>query len=185
MNLVHPGFAFLKFSGYARHISPEALTIGIITQPFDVGSHARAIDVDQDIPDRCRIVVYSLVQYIEERHPNARVRIRNGIDETIALSFARMVMANQTINGISSFSVMPTIATFGTGYIRKPDGMQNTWLMKPQIDTFAKNVVLFEETNIIKVGDMKLLWETEGAKGVLNWFWNDSWVYVPHNESLF
>ena len=179
MNSDHPMFAFLKFSGYTRHISPEALTIGIITQPFELGTNTRAIDVDQDKSCRCRIVVYSLVKYIEQRYPNARVSIRNGIDETIALSFARMIMANQTINGISSFSIMPTIATFGTGYIRKPEGMQNEWLMKPQIDAFANNVVLFEEHNVIKVGDMRQLWKNDGEKGVLNWFWNDSWVYEP------
>ena len=181
MDSDHPQFAFMKFSGYTRHISPEALTIGIITQPFEEGTQSRSIDMDQFKRDRCRIVVYSLVKYIEERHPNAKVSIRNSIDDTIALSFARMIMANQTINGISTFSIMPTIATFGTGYIRKPEGMQNGWLMQPRIDAFMNNIVLFDEPNIIKVRDMKKLWENEGEVGVLNWFWDDSSVYASQN----
>ena len=184
MDSDHPHFAFMKFSGYVRHISPEASSIGILTQPFDEGTQARAIDTDNFKGHRCRTVVYSLVKYIEERHPNARVSIRNDVEETIALTFARMTMANQTINGISTFSIMPTIATFGTGYIRKPEGMQNQWLMNPRIDLYTSNVVLFDEPNVILVGNMKKLWETEGEVGVLNWFWNDSSVYVPLNQTL-
>jgi hypothetical protein len=179
MDSDHPHFAFLKFSGYTRHISPDASSIGIITQPFEEGAQIRSIDMEQYKRDRCRIVVYSLVKYIEERHPQAKVSLRNGIDDTIALSFARMIMANQTLNGISTFSIMPTIATFGTGYIRKPEGMQNAWLMRPQIDAFMNNMILFDEPNVIKVSHMKKLWEDEGESGVLNWFWNDTLVYIP------
>ena len=51
--------------------------------------------------------------------------------------------------------------------------------MKPPIDDFLKNIVLFEESNVIKVAHMKELWETQGELGVLHWFWNDSWVYEP------
>jgi hypothetical protein len=66
MDTEHPMFSFLKFSGYARYISNEATSIGIITQPFLVGAQIRKVDSDQYKLDRCRIVVRSLVQYIEE-----------------------------------------------------------------------------------------------------------------------
>jgi hypothetical protein len=176
MDSKHPSFGFMKFSGYARHISPEATSIGIITQPFDAGTQSRKADSGQHKRDRCRTVVNSLVEYIKERHPKAQVRIHNGVNETIALTFARMIMANQTIAGISSFGVIPAVSTFGTGYIRTPDYRKapNKWLLNPRIDERTETVVLFNEPKRIAVGTMKGLWQNEGEKGVLEWFWNDT-----------
>jgi hypothetical protein len=176
MDSRHPSFGFMKFSGYTRHISPEAQSIGILTQPFDVGAQSRQADASQHKRDRCRTVVYSLVEYIEERYPSARVRIHNSVNESIALTFARMIMANQTIAGISSFGVIPAVSTFGRGYIRWPDYPKapNKWLLNPRIDELADNVVLFHEPKRIMVGAMKGLWQNEGEQGVLEWFWNDT-----------
>jgi hypothetical protein len=181
MNSQHPSFGFMKFSGYTRHISPEASSIGIITQPFKMGAQSRKVDVPASRSNRCRIVVTSLVQYIKERHPRARVRIHNDVDETIALTYTRMIMANQTIAGISSFGVMPAIATFGTGYIRLPDFPRapNAWLTFPRIDELTDNIVLFEESNRIMVKAMGDLWTSQGEKGVLEWFWNDTVTMKP------
>jgi hypothetical protein len=92
-----------------------------------------------------------------------------------------MIMANQTIIGTSTFSVMPAIASFGTSYIPFP--VPNTsnligWLSNPpRIDNFTQNVVLYEDSNIISARNMKQLWKNEGEIGVLNWFLNDSIVY--------
>ena len=176
MDSKHPSFAFMKFSGYTRHISPEAKTIGILTQPFDSSTQSRKADSGQYKRDRCRTVVYSLVEYINARFPNASVRIHNEAGETIALTFARMIMANQTIAGISSFGVIPAVSTFGTGYIRKPDYHKapNMWLINPRIDELTDNIILFDEPNKIMVGAMKGLWQNEGERGVLEWFWNDT-----------
>jgi hypothetical protein len=176
MDSRHPSFGFMKFSGYTRHISPQAQSIGILTQPFDVGAQSRQADSSQYKRDRCRTVVYSLVEYIEQQYPDARVRIHNDIDESIALTFARMIMANQTIAGISSFGVIPAVSTFGTGYIRLPDYPKapNKWLLNPRIDELTDNVVLFYEPKRIMVGAMKGLWQNEGEQGVLEWFWNDT-----------
>jgi hypothetical protein len=177
MDSDHKDFAFMHFYGYTRYISPEAKNIGIITQPFDDNAQTRSLDMDQSKRDRCRVVVHSLVKYIEKRHPRAKVSIRNDVTDTIAVTFARMIMANQTISGISTFGVMPAIATFGTGYIRSPEEKtQNRWLEHPRIDHFTDNVILFEEPDVILVSDMKKLWESEGEVGVLSWFWNDSMV---------
>ena len=176
MDSKHPSFAFMKFSGYTRHISPAAKTIGILTQPFDTDTQSRKADSSQYKRDRCRTVVYSLVEYIKTRYPDATVRIHNEVGETIALTFARMIMANQTIAGISSFGVIPAISTFGTGYIRKPDYNKapNMWLVNPRIDELSANIVLFDEPNKIMVGQMKGLWQSQGEPGVLEWFWNDT-----------
>jgi len=177
-------YAFMKFNGYVRHISSAAKSIGILTQPFDGnGAQGRKADADSKKRDRCRIVVHSLVQFIEERYPHAKVNIRNSEGETIALTYARMIMANQTIAGISSFGVLPAIATFGTGYLREPDypSAPQRWLLHPRIDELAENVVLFKEPKFIKVEDMKDLWEKHGEAGVLKWFWDEAF---SHSQSV-
>jgi hypothetical protein len=113
MNSGHGEFDFLTFKGYTRYISPEARTIGILTQPFSfsnvtasgvssTNAQVRLYDVAGPNADRCRIVVTALVEYIQERHPKARITVHNGSNETIASTFARMIMANQTIAGTSS-----------------------------------------------------------------------------------
>jgi hypothetical protein len=179
MDSDHPMFFFLKFSGYTRYISHETSSIGVITQPFEVGTQTRKVDSDQYKLDRCRIVVHSLEQYIKERYPNARVQIRNNVNETIALTCARMIMANQTIVGVSSFNIMPAISTFGTSYMHLPRSnhtSQVSWLSNPRIDTLINNVILFDDPNVISARNMKQLWKNDGEIGVLNWFWNDSIV---------
>jgi hypothetical protein len=176
MNSVHPGFSFMKFSGYTRHISPIARSIGILTQPFDIDYQLRNADSGPVKRNRCRIVVTSLVDYVKAHYPGARVRVHNSVNESIALAYARMIMANQTISGISSFGVIPALASFGRGYIRYPDYARgpNKWLLNPRIDDLADNIVLFHEPKRISVSDMKDLWKNEGAEGVIAWFWNDA-----------
>jgi hypothetical protein len=175
MNGVDGTFGFMTFNGYVRHISPEARTIGILTQPFEDTTQLRGADSTSTTIDRCRIAVNSLVKFIHGRHPLATVRIHNKPSDTIALTYARMIMANQTVAGISSFGVFPAIATFGTGYIRKPDydRAPNSWLIFPPIDQIADNIVLFDEPKRITTGAIGQLWQEEGEEGVLKWFWDD------------
>ena len=175
MNLAHPGFGFMKFSGYTKYISPDARSIGILTQPFGTNEQSRWPDRNDDMRERCLIVVTSLVDYIRERFPKSRVTIHNGPSETIALAYARMTMSNQTIVGISTFGVFPAIGTFGTGYIRKPDFPEapNQFLVQPRLDQMADNVVLFDEPTRIMCAEIQKLWLSGGADGVVDWFWND------------
>jgi hypothetical protein len=176
MDSTHSSFAFMNFRGYTRHISPDVKSIGILTQPFALDAmQARSIDSQEHIRDRCRTVVYSLVEYIQKRFPQALVRIHN--EESIALSYARMILAKQAISGISTFGVMPAAATFGTGYIRIPDHIDevNQWILKPNIDELVDNIILIQDPKI-PVGHIKTLWEQEGERGVLAWFWNDTWT---------
>ena len=60
-----------------------------------------------------------MVGYLQSAFPDAAVNIRNGSDETLALVYARLVMANQTFTGPATFGVFPAIVSFGTGYVQE------------------------------------------------------------------
>jgi hypothetical protein len=176
MDSDHWSFAFMNFHGYVRHIAPQTRSIGILTQPFaNDAPQVRFFDSFEHTRDRCRTVVVSLVDYIQERFPQAKISIHN--NDSIALSYARMILAQQAIVGISTFGVMPAVATFGTGYIRIPDdpGEVNQWLLLPRIDAMVDNVVFIEDTKV-PVKYIQALWQQEGEAGVLAWFWNDTWT---------
>jgi hypothetical protein len=177
-NSNHPGFGFMKFSAFSKHISSDAKSIGIVTQPFDTSGQYRKGDATAEKRERHRIVVMALVDFLVEKFPQARVTIHNGRSETIALAYARMVMANQTIVGITTFGVFPAIACFGTGYIRKPDYKKgpNQFLINPPIDQLADNVVLIEEPNRLMAGTVRAMFKRPtGQELVLEWFKNDTY----------
>lgn len=179
----------MTFSAYNKLISSEARSIGIITGPFDVekkndtapqprNQQERAEDTTELIQDRCRRVVLAFVDYLQARHPNSRVSVRNGKKETVQSSYVRLVMANQTIVGTSStFAIFPAIASFGTGYLSS--GYRNSslpartrWMIDEfgQVERPVDNVVLVEDDERANVGVIKQLWETEGADAVLAFF---------------
>lgn len=185
MDSQHPRFAFLKFHAFTNVISSKVRSIGIVTQPFDKNAQTRNWDKDQYKKDRCRIVVGDFVAYLQEIFPKARTRVHNSPDETIALTYARMIMANQSIAGISTFGVFPSIASFGTGYIRLPDEKSptNRWLTNPRLDGLMSNLVLMEEPNILMVRQVSKLWkEKDGQAKILAWFRNSSLEY-PYDLS--
>jgi hypothetical protein len=122
--------------------------------------------------------VTAFVEQLSESFPKARIRIHNGSNETIALAYARMIMAKQVIVGIGSFGVFPALATFGTGYIRKPDYdvAPNRWPLSPPADELYANVVLFEEPNRLMTYQVKKLRELPGRdENVLDWFRNNTY----------
>lgn len=168
----------MKFSAFSKHISPQVRSIGIVTQPFDVGGQNRKGDATQEKRQRCRIVVTELVNFLQERFPAARITIHNGPTETIALAYARLVMANQTMAGITSFGVFPVLSSFGTGYVRRPDYRKapNKWLnQEPPLDQVVDNLVLMDEPNRLMAGSIKGMWKREnGQEIVLEWFKNDT-----------
>jgi hypothetical protein len=176
----NPFFGFVKFETFMQHISSDARSIGIITQPFATqqGGVGQSRWVDQlDVAqDRCRPVVTALVADIQARHPQSRVSVHNGPNETIALAYARLIMANQTIAGISTFGVFPAVSTFGTGYLSRPKGgnFPNYWMFNPHIDELVDNVRISTDGDSLMVADMKTLWETKGEAAVLEWFRSDS-----------
>ena len=175
----HPGFGFMKFSAFSKRISPEANSIGIVTQPFKKGGHQnREKDTTSSKQERCRVVVMELVNFLAQRFPATRIRVHNGPNETIALAYARMIMANQTMAGITTFGVFPVVAAFGTGYIRKPNFSRapSQWLVKqPPLERVTDNIVLMKEPNRLMAGKVRSMWEQENGQGaVLEWFKNDT-----------
>jgi len=174
----HPAFGFMKFSAFSKRISPEVTSIGIVTQPFGKTGQNRRGDATEAKRHRCRVVVTALVDFLAERFPDARITIHNGPNETIALAYARMVMANQTMAGITSFGVFPAVASFGTGYARSPDYRKapNKWLAQdPPLEQVANNIVLMKEPNRLMAGVIKKMWQRENGQDlVLEWFQNDT-----------
>jgi hypothetical protein len=178
----------MTFHGYSRHISTHVRTIGILTQPFDEHPNAtnisesfvvqqRSLDTDNvQQMERCQTLVFAFVDFLREQFPNAIVRIRNDPTETIALAYSRMVMANETVAGMSTFSVFPILGTFGTGYFLRPkSGDPAMWLThwKYPITNMIRqdsNIVLFDESNLLVGPKAKALWDTHGDDVVLQWF---------------
>jgi hypothetical protein len=168
----------MKFSAYTRLISPDIESIGIITQPFERTNQSRYFDATENKRKKCKELVTAFDERLSASFPKARIRIHNGPNETIALAYARMIMAKQTIVGIGTFGVFPALATFGTGYIRKPDYAiaPNRWLLYPPADELYDNVVLFEEPNRLMTYQVKQLRKLPGRdENVLEWFRNDTY----------
>lgn len=172
VNSTHASFAWMKFASFSRHLNPASTkSIGIITQPFRNSSQVRDMDGEQEYGDKCLTMVQSFVQHLQERFPSARITVHNGPEETIALAYARMIMAEQTVTGISTFGVFAGAAAFGSSYIFKPnfDSCVNQWLVRdPAIDQIVDNVVLIEEPHML-VKDFRDLWHTQGPESALEW----------------
>ncbi|GAX12608.1 hypothetical protein FisN_13Lh069 [Fistulifera solaris] len=177
INSDHKSFGFISFHSFSQHVSSEARSIGIVTQPFDTqDAQMRPLEQTDLHTDRCRLVVTQFVHHLEERFPQARVSIRNDAKETIALTFARMILAQQIVSPISTFSVVPALATFGTGYIREPDFEKapNWFLLHPNVSTLVDNVYLIQEP-VLMAAELKKMWGDNGS-AVLDWFQNEGAV---------
>lgn len=139
-NIKKGGRSFFKFESYAKTISNEAKTIGIITIPFDPKGQNRIQDKSNyGLTDKCRAIVTKLQSLLEKCFPRATIRIRNTDDETIVTSYVRMIMANQTFASDKSFSIFPTVASFGTGYFLEE--VRQGWA-KSAVDKYNNLVVL-------------------------------------------
>ena len=110
-------YGIVAFDSYRRYISPSCKTIGIVTASFNETSLRSR---DQGTARVCHMLVNALVKYLQYNFPHANISIRNdGPNETLAMAFARLVMANQTFCSPSTFSIFPAIASFGTSYIQR------------------------------------------------------------------
>ena len=76
-------FGVIKFDNYKRLIFPEARTIGISTQPFEL---ERLRIRDRETAANCKRVVYTLVQYLSDLFPNSTVTVKNSIKDTLPLT---------------------------------------------------------------------------------------------------
>jgi hypothetical protein len=181
----HPSFGFMKFSAFSKRLDKDTKSIGIVTQPFDLDGQTRKEDNGATKLKNCRMLVHKFQDHLAEKFPDARIRIHNDRNETIALTYARMIMAKQTISPISSFSVFPALATFGKGYIRKPDFRKapNRWLNAPPVDQLYDNIELMVEPNRLMVAQIKVLRRLPGGNNnVFEWFQNDTFCLGPCKE---
>jgi hypothetical protein len=109
-------FGMIRFYEYKKWIPRNSTSIGILTQPFEKD---RNRGKDARKADDCRVVVESLVDYIQAFAPNATISVHNGINETHPLAYARLAMANYSFTSLSSFGIFPVVGTFGEGFFQK------------------------------------------------------------------
>ena len=175
MNTNHSAFAFMKFNDFARHISPGVRSIGIVTQPFEAkGVQQRPEDANQG--GRCKIVVHAFIDYLQERHPLAKIHIHNHADEALPLTYA----------GISTFGVFGSIANLGTGYVRKPDFPRapNQWLLNflddERLRESTRDIIIFdapERLDVARRARVQSYWTNDPTGATLvEWFRNATLV---------
>ncbi|KAI2506002.1 hypothetical protein MHU86_8413 [Fragilaria crotonensis] len=115
----HPCYGLVPFHVYTNLIPRTAQTIGVITAPFRQGGR---FDFNEAVTLAAR-------DYIRSKFPDARVSIRNG-NESMAVTYARMVAANWSFCGSSTFCLYPALATAGKSYILQSPlyGGTSSWL---------------------------------------------------------
>lgn len=166
-------YGHYHFSLQARHISPEARSIGIVTLPFNV-EHHRKQDASDKANERCQVLVTSLVEYLTIHFPETRITVRND-PEPLPVVFSRLVLANQTLMAsFSTFSLLAVMATFGTGYVPTPTNPRFQWIA----DLGGQNSRYVNSENEIVVLQEPLLstgrlWKSKGQDAVLEWLWQD------------
>jgi hypothetical protein len=173
----NPKYSFVTFDFFASRISPMVQSIGIVTQSFEKTTQSRSADVRNG--QRCRIVVHGLVDYLQDSFPNATIHIHNNGNETIALAYTRMIMANQTFAMASTFPVPAALATFGSAYIHVPlyQGSTTAYLLHPRADVLAKNVHLIEDANATYMTTDRVAryWKNDASgASLLAWFRGES-----------
>jgi len=109
-------YGIIKYAEYLKWIDAKTTSIGILTQPF--GKELLRAQ-DSTTTDACRTAVYLLVDYLQAHYPNATISIRNSREETLPLTYARMVMAKQAFTSLSSFGIFPVVGTYGEGYFQR------------------------------------------------------------------
>ena len=109
-------FGMISFSEYKKWISKDARSVGIVTQPF--GAELNRPD-DRRKVENCRAATYLMVETLQKFLPSAEIKIHNEKDDTLPLTYARLVMADQSFTTLSSFGIFPVIGTFGKGYFQR------------------------------------------------------------------
>jgi hypothetical protein len=202
-------FRFLKFKEYSSRIHPSVESIGIVTQPFGMSKNQNGQVRFRDQNDAvgvsiCRSVVHRFVDYLQERFPKARVSIHNGPKETVALAYARLIMAKKQAFAFpdSSFSIFPVLASFGTGHQLLPVAppyspvMTNEWIHQIQsellqIDSKTNyrdgrlrfmNISTEDALYARQTFEMRAENETKAAIDIVEWFVNDT-LQFPINIS--
>jgi hypothetical protein len=107
-------YGMVPFHVYKKLLPNTAKTIGIVTAPFrqDRGSVGFG---DAELNEA---VVTAARDYIQREFPEAKVSIRNDdVNETMAMTYARLVASKWSFCGSSTFCLFPALATTGESYI--------------------------------------------------------------------
>ena len=109
-------YGLVPFHNYKSLIPKKAKTIGIVTAPYRQNRPGRSFSYgDAELNEA---VTVSARDYIQNQFPDARVSIRNDdVNETMAMTYVRMVAANWSFCGSSTFCLYPSLATAGESYI--------------------------------------------------------------------
>ena len=157
-------FGMIRFDEYKKWIPKNTESIGILTQPFEKD---RNRGQDSGKVENCRVVVHALVDYLQEFAPNAKISIHNGVNETLPLAYARLVMANHSITSLSSFGIFPVIGTFGQGYFQKGNRGVNPFAA--YVPNILPNIHQME-ADVRETGQMK----DQSIENLVEWFVNDT-----------
>ena len=109
-------FGLISFSEYKKWISKDARSVGIVTQPFDPMLNRKD---DRRKVESCRQPTYLLVSTLQKFLPSAEISIHNGVNDTHPLTYARLIMADQSFTTLSSFGIFPVMGSFGKGYFQR------------------------------------------------------------------
>mmetsp|Transcript_25462 Transcript_25462/g.70123 ORF Transcript_25462/g.70123 Transcript_25462/m.70123 type:complete len:539 (+) Transcript_25462:123-1739(+) len=159
-------FGMIRFNEYKKWIPNTTESIGILTQPFDKD---RNRGQDSQKVDNCRTVVYALVDYLQDFAPNARISIHNGLNESLPLTYARLVMANYSITSLSSFGIFPIIGTFGDGYFQKGNRGVNPFAR--YVPNILPNIHQME-ADVRGTGEMM----GKSVENLVDWFVDEAFV---------
>lgn len=156
-------FGMIQFSEYLKWIPTNTTnTIGILTQPFEKDRN-RAIDGRKS--EDCRQATYLLVDYLQAHYPHTRISIRNDRNETLPITYARLVGAKQSFTSLSSFGIFPVIGTRGEGYFQRGNRGVNPFAK--YIPNYLSNI---HEMNAPKLSSAQIL--QMGLNATLAWFVN-------------
>ena len=111
-----PRYGLIPFRVYTSRIPNTTKTIGVITAPYRQDRRGKKLN-DVELNEA---VTVAAKNYIQRSFPDARVSIRNDdVNETMAMTYVRMVAAKWSFCGASTFCLYPALATAGESYIQR------------------------------------------------------------------
>ena len=120
----------VPFHVFTSLIPNTTETIGIIIASYQQYMPGASYD-DTELNEA---VAMAARNYIQSKLPDARVSIRNNknVNETVSMTYARMVAANWSFCSSSTFCLYPALATAGESYILQSplSGRSPGWLDK-------------------------------------------------------
>jgi len=178
MYSTHPGYAWHKFGLLSSYINNNTQSIGIVTEPFRKHRIKAKNEAEEDTLESsakaCERLAGALVDYLQERFPEARIRLRNDVNESVALSYSRLIVAKQTIVGsVSTFGAYAALASRGESFIIKPDfdHAPNAWMVKGM--NKATNLTMVHDPSPLLVTQSTYLWwserKTGGREAMIDW----------------